>query len=198
MAETSDRWRDPNRREYTVRVSLGKNDAGLRPSMRCDATITMGHVEDSLTVPLQAVFASEQLRFVYVPKDGKYRRIPVKIGQRSDTYVQVLAGIEPGDRVLLREPAAGEILPEPWDPAALKVVGFQLDDSGSPVAIKTDDPGPGKSRGPRREAGAKPKGSESKDAPSPRETAEADTPATPAGARPEETVAATPGPTTGK
>ncbi|MCC6660177.1 MAG: efflux RND transporter periplasmic adaptor subunit [Phycisphaerales bacterium] len=137
MAETNDRWRDPNRREYTVRISLGKNATGMRPSMRCDATITMAHVEEALTVPLQAVFAADQVRFVYVPKDGKYRRVPVKVGQRSDTYAQITAGLEAGDRVLLREPGAGEILSEPWDAAALKLVGFELSDEGRPVAIQS-------------------------------------------------------------
>jgi HlyD family secretion protein len=149
MAETGDRWRDPNRREYSVRIALekGSEDTSLRPSMRCEATITLGRVDSSLAVPIQAVFASDQLRYVYVPSAGKYERVPVKVGQRSDTFAQILAGLEAGQRVLLREPAAGEISPAPWNEAQLKLVGFELGEDGTPVAVRSDGDRGGSAQG---------------------------------------------------
>ncbi len=134
MAETSDRWRDPNRREYSVRIVLDHaGQMNLRPSMRCEAVITLGRVENALSVPLQAVFAEEQLRFVFVPRGSKFARVPVKVGRRSDAYAEIVAGLEPGTQVLLRQPAQGEIMETPWNPDALKLVGFQLNDGGKPV-----------------------------------------------------------------
>ncbi len=136
MAETSDRWRDPNRREYSVRIVLDHaGQMNLRPSMRCEAVITLGRVENTLSVPLQAVFAEEQLRFVFVPRGSKFAKVPVKVGRRSDAYAEIVAGLEPGTQVLLRQPAQGEIIETPWNPDALKLVGFQLSDGGKPVPI---------------------------------------------------------------
>ncbi len=42
-------WRDPNRRDYTVKVLLTEgNKLGLKPSMRCKAEIYVG-IADLLT-----------------------------------------------------------------------------------------------------------------------------------------------------
>jgi HlyD family secretion protein len=173
MAETSDRWRDPNRREYSVRILLDHaGQMNLRPSMRCEAVITLGRVEDALSVPLQAVFAEEQLRFVFVPRGSKFARVPVKVGRRSDAYAEIVTGLEPGTQVLLRQPAQGEIMETPWSPDALKLVGFQLNDGGKPVPVAGQEraegarpggenagPGPDRARGDgQRPRGRRPDG----------------------------------------
>lgn len=106
-------WRDPNLREYTVRIALetsAEEAKLLKPAMRAEAGLRLGSVEDALTVPLQAVFNDGPTRYVYVPEGSRFRKIPVLIGQRSNTFAQVLAGLEPGQSVLLREPTAGEIV----------------------------------------------------------------------------------------
>jgi HlyD family secretion protein len=71
LAESS--WRDPNRREYPVKILLDEIDkeSGLKPSMRCEATITLDRVDDALSVPVQAIFREDPVRFVYTPRDGR-------------------------------------------------------------------------------------------------------------------------------
>ncbi|MHC4833575.1 MAG: HlyD family secretion protein, partial [Planctomycetota bacterium] len=50
-------WRDPNRRDYTVRVRIEADPSlGLKPAMRCRGEIMLDRVEDSLWVPIQSVF----------------------------------------------------------------------------------------------------------------------------------------------
>jgi HlyD family secretion protein len=141
LAESS--WRDPNRREYTVKILL-KNERGvaLKPSMRCEATIMLGHVDDSLTLPVQAVFTDELVKFVYVPRGGKYARVPIQIGQRSDTVAQVTVGLKDGERVLIREPSAAEVLAQPWDAEQLKLCNLKVNDEGKVVYINPPK-GPG-------------------------------------------------------
>ncbi len=114
-------WRDPNLREYTVKLALdSSNDiSGLKPSMRCEAEIVLGSVSEVLTVPIQAVFNDGPVRFVYTPKGSKYIKTPVKVGRRSDVYAEVRAGLNAGDRVLLREPTPGEVLATTFDEAQL-------------------------------------------------------------------------------
>jgi HlyD family secretion protein len=139
LAETSG-WRDPNRREYTVKLVMdpGQDGEKLKPSMRCEATIQLGKVEDALAVPLQAVFNDGPVRYVFIPKGGKFVKRPVNIGQRSDAYAEITAGLEPSTRVLVRQPASTEILDTPWDPEELKVCGLKLDERGEPVAINPE------------------------------------------------------------
>src|SRR5690606_8792992 len=103
-------WRDPNRRDYTVRVLLENGaDLGLKPAMRCRANIYVDRVEDSLHVPVQAVFRNGPLAYVYVPQDGGYAQRKVAIGRASELYIEIKDGVNEGDLVLLYEPANKEI-----------------------------------------------------------------------------------------
>ncbi len=139
-------WRDPNLREYTVKVSLdASNDVlALKPSMRCDASIVLGKVENVLATPIQAVFNDGPTRFVYTPSGSKFARVPVQIGRRSDTQIEIRAGLEAGTPVLLREPKPGEIISGKFDAKALAAINAAA--PGSP-----GDPGsPGSSEASQR------------------------------------------------
>ena len=107
-------WRDPNLREYTVRVGIdtASSEAAsmLKPAMRCELTITLGTVENVIAAPIQAVFNEGRERFVYTPAGGKYRKQAVQIGRRSNQFVEIRNGLDSGSRVLLREPSPGEIM----------------------------------------------------------------------------------------
>lgn len=156
LAEQTNRWMDPTLREYTVRVALdipreltvgadpapgGGDDAppptghGLRPSMRCEAEIVLGKVADAVTVPIQAVYSEGLLRYVHVSDASgtRFTRRPVLVGQRSDRFAEIRAGLSPGERVLLRKPNAGEIVDKTWDPQQLAAVGLELNSSGDIV-----------------------------------------------------------------
>lgn len=134
LAESGN-WRDPNLREYTVRILLQPGDLAtqLKPSMRSEATIVLDRVNEALTIPVQSVFSDGRLRFVYRPVGPRFERVPIQLGRRSETQAEVLAGLSTGDRVLTRAPEAGEILSRNWDESALQAVGYTLDEDGQPV-----------------------------------------------------------------
>ena len=104
-------WRDPNRRDYTVKVLLtGIDGLGLKPSMRCKAEIYVGVVEDAIYVPLQAVYREGTDAFVYIPDKAGYSQRRVGLGKASGLYVEITDGLDQGEIVLLREPKAREIV----------------------------------------------------------------------------------------
>lgn len=134
LAESGN-WRDPNLREYTVKILLDENEhtSSLKPSMRCEASLLLDTVESALAVPVSSIFNDGPVRYVHRPRGGYYERVPIKTGRFSETFAEVLAGIGAGDEVLLRQPTAGEILREPWEKAELELVGLTLDEEGNPV-----------------------------------------------------------------
>lgn len=106
-------WRDPNRRDFTVRILLDDaNGAELRPSMRCRAEIFIDRVEETLSVPVQSVHRTGRRAVVYVPVRGGFEAREVRIGKSSELYVQILDGLKEGDRVLLRQPQSHELVRE--------------------------------------------------------------------------------------
>lgn len=103
-------WRDPNRRDYTVRIRIdGSNSYGLKPSMRCKANIYVENVSDAVYVPVQSVFRTGPVAYVYQPDAGGYAQTKIDTGRASELYVEVVKGLEPGEQVLTREPDAQRI-----------------------------------------------------------------------------------------
>ncbi len=104
-------WRDPNRREYTVRVLLtnATNEMGLKPSMRCRGEIIVDTVTDAIHVPIQSIFRRGSSAHVFVSDAGRIEQRAVRTGRASELWVEVLGGVDTGDRVLLREPASDEL-----------------------------------------------------------------------------------------
>lgn len=104
-------WRDPNRRDYKVRVLLDDSHGlDLKPSMRCKASILLGRAEDVLSIPVQAVFREGVASYVYVPDGKGFSQRQVRLGRSSELQVEVVDGLGEGDEVLLREPSADEIM----------------------------------------------------------------------------------------
>jgi HlyD family secretion protein len=122
-------WRDPNLREYTVKVLIDKNEfaSKLKPSLRADTEIFLGAVVDALAVPMQAIYRDGPVSFVYAMKGDRFTRMPVMVGSRSTTHAELTAGIEEGTMVLLREPSPAEIINTPFDEEQLLALGYAPD-----------------------------------------------------------------------
>lgn len=111
-------WRDPNRRDYTVRVLLDAGEElGLKPSMRCRAEIIVDTVDDAIHVPIQAVFRKGPLAYVYVQNGEGYAQREVRLGRSSELEVEIVAGLDSGETVLLREPSPTEVTSKLAQPA---------------------------------------------------------------------------------
>jgi multidrug resistance efflux pump len=142
-------WRDPNRREYTVKVALDtKPELGLKPAMRCKAEILLGRVEDVVNIPVQAVFRQGPIAYVYVEATGGFAQRQVSLGQSSETQIEVVGGIAAGERVLLREPKPFEVVSK-LDPAVFELAAAAPPNFGGARAGPAEGAPSGEAR-PRR------------------------------------------------
>lgn len=91
---------------YGVVVKLAEDQPDLKPNMTAEVTLHLAEVQDAICVPVAAVFSEDDQAYCYVVDGGQEtRKVPVKVGELSnDKEVQVLSGVEPGQRVLLIEP----------------------------------------------------------------------------------------------
>lgn len=150
-------WRDPNLREYEVRIAV-QADAeavGLKPSMRCEAEITLASIDEALAVPVQAVFNEAGVSYVYRPEAGRFAPVPVIIGRRSDTMAEVLAGLSTGDRVLLRRPEGNEAMRRDFDMEQIQAMrAAAAEQRGAAVRPAANPSEPPTESGSRQGAGA--------------------------------------------
>ena len=136
-------WRDPNRRDYTVRVLIEADTSlGLKPAMRCRGEIMLDRVEDQPWVPIQAVFREGPVAYVHIAGDAGIEQRQVKLGRSGELQVEVVEGVGEGERVLLRRPSADEIavrIPSEVFEAARKAPS--AGGSGMPSRPRTEESG---------------------------------------------------------
>lgn len=92
-------------RSFTVKVT-GPCPPGAYSGMFGRISIPLED-EDVLVVPGNAVFRVGQLTMVEVVEDGRTQRRSVQLGRRIVEGYEVLAGLRPGEQVLLRTDAEG-------------------------------------------------------------------------------------------
>ncbi|MEM7049050.1 MAG: efflux RND transporter periplasmic adaptor subunit [Acidobacteriota bacterium] len=77
--------------------------SGLRPQLRVDVEVVTGRVADGLGLKNGPAIGSNGRQIVYRIVDGFAERTEVELGMASPQRVQVLAGLEEGDEVILSD-----------------------------------------------------------------------------------------------
>lgn len=91
---------DPVSRTVTVRAVLPNEDGHLRPGMFLTVTLLKDDVT-ALMVPEQAIVPERSRQYVFVvTADGAVAQREVKTGRRRPGEVEILEGLEPGERVI--------------------------------------------------------------------------------------------------
>ncbi|MFA7267707.1 MAG: efflux RND transporter periplasmic adaptor subunit [Sterolibacterium sp.] len=89
-------------RTIPVRVELSNPGQMLKPGMFAQMELAVGGNAKVVTVPVSAVIDSGTRRIVLVQlKKGRYEPREVKLGARSDTYVEVIEGVTDGEKVVV-------------------------------------------------------------------------------------------------
>jgi len=89
-------------RSVPVRVELANPGNLLKPAMFAQVDLPVGGKERVLTVPDSAVIDSGTRRIVLVQVgEGRFEPREVRLGARSDRYMEVLDGVEEGEEVVV-------------------------------------------------------------------------------------------------
>lgn len=94
---------------FQVVVTVRENDQRLRPGMTARLEIECEKIQDSLSIPVHAVFKDQGRSCCYVDTQTSYEKREVSIGAQSQNWAQVLDGLEEGERVALSHPPSNEI-----------------------------------------------------------------------------------------
>ncbi|BCJ60043.1 hypothetical protein Jiend_34650 [Micromonospora endophytica] len=94
---------------YRVRLALGAGRFGEaepaptpRPGMNAVLRLRVREAADAVTVPASAVFSADGRDAVWLVRDGRAGRATVTVGVQGQDLVQIVEGVQPGDRVVVR------------------------------------------------------------------------------------------------
>jgi len=91
---------DSRLRTRTVEISLDEA-VNLLPGMFARLTLFLENVEEAVTVPVEALVSMPKGQVVFVFEDGKAVARRVETGIEADGLIQVVSGIQPGDKVIV-------------------------------------------------------------------------------------------------
>jgi cobalt-zinc-cadmium efflux system membrane fusion protein len=88
-------------RTVKVRATVENSERLLRPGMFCEIRMGISTREEVLAIPKVALLSDEGCDFVFRHwKEDYYVRRPVKKGREFPDRVEIIEGLEPGDRIV--------------------------------------------------------------------------------------------------
>ena len=150
-------WANPNLRVYRTDVDVLDTDVGMRPGMSCSIEVVVADIPAATYVPVQAVFLDGGKPVAFVEDARGVSIRPLELGRYNSTWVEILAGLEEGQQVLLSQPSGFQlesalVEPEEGGESAPSMPGAGPGgaERGGPPAAGA----PGRSGGETRPAGA--------------------------------------------
>lgn len=94
-------WRGSETKVYATIVTIDDEVQQLKPGMTAVAEIMIDTIDDALTVPLQAVIERNDQTWVLVRESDGLATRAVDTGRENDSVVQIVSGLNPGEKVTL-------------------------------------------------------------------------------------------------
>lgn len=91
---------DSRLRTRTMEITLEKT-MNLLPGMFARLKVLLKKLDDAVIVPLEALVMTPKGQVVFVVEDGKAVARSVKTGIEADNRIQIVSGIQPGDKVIV-------------------------------------------------------------------------------------------------
>lgn len=104
LPDSQSRFGNPNLKVYNTEVIITDPLPDVKPGVSARAEIIVTNIANALSVPVQSVTTLKGRQVVYVTKGGRAEPRPVETGLFNTKFVQILSGLEPGERVLLSPP----------------------------------------------------------------------------------------------
>lgn len=91
---------DPTTRSVVARAQIPNSQGLLKPGMFLTVRLQQPR-ENVVMIPEQALVPEEGNQFVFVVNDAKAEKRRVDIGRRKPGQVEILAGLKPGERIVV-------------------------------------------------------------------------------------------------
>lgn len=104
LPDTQARWGNPNLKVYNTEVFIRDSLPDVKPGASARVEIVVTNIANTLSVPIQAVTTLRGKQVVYTGSSSNPKPRPVEVGLYNTKFIQIVSGIEEGDRVLLSPP----------------------------------------------------------------------------------------------
>ena len=93
---------DPDTRTVQVRTEVANPDARLKPDMFANVEIVTAGSRTAISVPISAVLDDGGKSVVFIADGSNYTKKEVTLGLKSDDRVEIIQGLNTGDKVVTK------------------------------------------------------------------------------------------------
>lgn len=112
MADNSQRWWNPDLREYPIDVALDQTIPDLKPGIGATVEILLEKASNVLAIPLDSVYTVGGERYAFVPDGESAKPVKVQVGTNNEAFVEITDGLTSGQNVLRLQAGQGRELLE--------------------------------------------------------------------------------------
>lgn len=91
---------DPTTRTLQVRALFDNKNEEVKPGAFVSVSLALSDSDDAILIPTEAIIPEATGHKIYLSRNGKAVPQMVKIGQRSETLIQIMEGVAPGDTII--------------------------------------------------------------------------------------------------
>ncbi len=93
---------DPKTRTLKARLRFANPDEALKPNMYANVKIYGGPKDDVVVIPIEALIRTgREERVIIARGEGRFESRTVQAGIESGEWVEILAGVEPGEAIVV-------------------------------------------------------------------------------------------------
>ncbi|MGH7176189.1 MAG: HlyD family efflux transporter periplasmic adaptor subunit [Tepidisphaeraceae bacterium] len=118
LADNTQRWMNPDVKEYPVDLTLDYTPPGLKPGMGVKAEILVDRAEGVLAVPLSAIFTAGNDSWVFAISGEGLSPTRVRLGKTNETHAEIIDGLTANQRVRILQMGEGQLL---MDQAGIRI-----------------------------------------------------------------------------
>ena len=91
---------DPATRTLQLRALFDNKNEEVKPGAFVSISLALSDSDEAILIPTEAIIPEATGHKIFLSKNGKAVPKMVKIGQRSETLIQILDGVAPGDTII--------------------------------------------------------------------------------------------------
>lgn len=91
---------DPTTRTLQLRALYENKNREIVPGAFANVSLALSESEEAILIPTEAIIPEATGQKIFLVKNGKAEPQMVKIGQRSETMIQITEGLQPGDTLI--------------------------------------------------------------------------------------------------
>lgn len=94
----------PFTKNFDIALQIQENDSRIRPGLSAGARIAVEKIPDAILVPVAAVFERNGRSLAYVRSGSGFEERMIEVGRRGRTDILIAKGLQPGEKVALKDP----------------------------------------------------------------------------------------------